>query len=634
MAPLPTFDPRPSAQSLGARRAEYRCTTAPNHAQIRLPDGNGTQLLSVDKRNQLFPAASVFCNPDVLRFVQNSPFRPFDDSKTFVDMELAHNPNVVLRRFYTLVEADVTEQQYIQFLDWAFREPSPELLRAHTPVDYNDQLPSFLLQKSVDLDPHLVDFVMDIKKRWRMLARSFDSSFAIDRHRQFSSLIPLPHPFFIPGGRFQECYYWDTLWIVKGLIACDMIQSAKCAVRNLIHLVQQFGFVPNGNRVYYLNRSQPPVLALAVKQIYDALCDPEDKIQWLIEAVPFLDIELDTFERTHAVSRVHPNSSVSSHRLSVYNVVTDYARPESFKEDTETVDAMMARAPHLRGDVNAETEILRHLAAGAESGWDYSSRWFCNGDNCVSQTQAVNIVPCCLNSILYFVERVTARFHDELSAHFYASEVHGRFTSSAQDKVRFHKDKQLQYEQNSEDRRESMSSMLFDYGKVFGFDYDLSEGKNTSVLSVAGMMPIWSGCFDNEWKEKLDLKLFVNTVMKESGLVADGGLACTAEVTEEQWDFPNCWPPLIDIAVDVLEKVGEMDPESGGKQAAEEIASRFVNSVYKGWRNDDVFHEKYDCRCETGKRGEGGEYKPQTGFGWTNGTILWLLKKYPHILST
>jgi len=30
----------------------------------------------------------------------------------------------------------------------------------------------------------------------------------------------------IPGGRFKEGYYWDSYWIVKGLIASNMLDSA------------------------------------------------------------------------------------------------------------------------------------------------------------------------------------------------------------------------------------------------------------------------------------------------------------------------------------------------------------------------------------------------------------------------
>ena len=38
-------------------------------------------------------------------------------------------------------------------------------------------------------------------------------------------------------------------------------------------------------------------------------------------------------------------------------------------------------------------------------------------------------------------------------------------------------------------------------------------------------------------------------------------------------------------------------------------------------------HEKYDA-TQPGRRGGGGEYEPQIGFGWSNGVALWLLDAY------
>jgi alpha,alpha-trehalase len=69
----------------------------------------------------------------------------------------------------------------------------------------------------------------------------------------------------IPGGRFKEAYYWDTYWIVKGLIACDLLDSAQRIVDNFILVIKKYGFIPNGFRLYYLNRSQPPFFSLMVK---------------------------------------------------------------------------------------------------------------------------------------------------------------------------------------------------------------------------------------------------------------------------------------------------------------------------------------------------------------------------------
>mmetsp|Transcript_22587 Transcript_22587/g.65063 ORF Transcript_22587/g.65063 Transcript_22587/m.65063 type:complete len:80 (-) Transcript_22587:126-365(-) len=45
------------------------------------------------------------------------------------------------------------------------------------------------------------------------------------------------------------------------------------------------------------------------------------------------------------------------------------------------------------------------------------------------------------------------------------------------------------------------------------------------------------------------------------------------------------------------------------------------------WMSTGHMHEKYDAD-EFGKDGAGGEYKPQVGFGWTNGVALQLLERY------
>lgn len=73
------------------------------------------------------------------------------------------------------------------------------------------------------------------------------------------------------GDRFREVYYWDTYWVIRGLLASGLIEAAADAVRNLLHCVRRFGFVPNGSRAYYLNRSQPPLLSAMVAEVWKAM---------------------------------------------------------------------------------------------------------------------------------------------------------------------------------------------------------------------------------------------------------------------------------------------------------------------------------------------------------------------------
>lgn len=53
------------------------------------------------------------------------------------------------------------------------------------------------------------------------------------------SLIFVPEEFIVPGGRFREFYYWDAYWIVKGLIASDLLDAAKNMIINFISCVKR-----------------------------------------------------------------------------------------------------------------------------------------------------------------------------------------------------------------------------------------------------------------------------------------------------------------------------------------------------------------------------------------------------------
>ena len=76
--------------------------------------------------------------------------------------------------------------------------------------------------------------------------------------QQAGSLIPLPKPYVVPGGRFSEIYYWDSYFTMLGLKASGKAMLIRNMVDNFAYLVKTFGFIPNGNRTYFLGRSQPP----------------------------------------------------------------------------------------------------------------------------------------------------------------------------------------------------------------------------------------------------------------------------------------------------------------------------------------------------------------------------------------
>jgi alpha,alpha-trehalase len=155
----------------------------------------------------------------------------------------------------------------------------------------------------------------------------------------------------------------DSYFIVKGLLQSDMHSTARKMLLNMVHLIQEHGFVPNGARVYYRTRSQPPVAALVAEDLLDAGAITAADLPEIVRA---LDTEYAFFAAHraltvagHSLSRYYSDNATELHRR---------PRPESYFEDQSLAAASFAS--------NASRALLwRQLRAGAESGWDYSSRW-------------------------------------------------------------------------------------------------------------------------------------------------------------------------------------------------------------------------------------------------------------------
>lgn len=96
------------------------------------------------------------------------------------------------------------------------------------------------------------------------------------------TLIGLPHRYTVPctSDMFEELYYWDIYFINAGLLAEGNTELAKDNIDNMLYMVDKFGFMPNGNRTYYLDRSQPPFLSQMIRELYEVSRDKE----WLAKA--------------------------------------------------------------------------------------------------------------------------------------------------------------------------------------------------------------------------------------------------------------------------------------------------------------------------------------------------------------
>jgi alpha,alpha-trehalase len=228
----------------------------------------------------------------------------------------------------------------------------------------------------------------------------------------------------------------------------------------------------------------------------------------------------------------------------------------------------------------------RHLRAVCESGWDFSSRWFADGQN-KSTTVCEDIIPVCLNSLLFGLETQLKAMH-----------MHRDDSTKAAD-----------YQQFASARQKAIQAYLWSEENGFFKDFNHLKKEQTAVLSLATVYPLYFGIATDEQAAS------VADVVKEK-LLFPGGVVTTTVNTGEQWDFPNGWAPLQWMTVKGLARYGH-------DALAEDIASRWLALNEKVFREEGKMMEKYNV-VDTTLMGGGGEYKNQDGFGWTNGVALGL----------
>lgn len=396
-----------------------------------------------------------------------------------------------------------------------------------------------------------------------------------------TSLIPLPHAYIVPGGRFREIFYWDSYFTMLGLQVSGRIDMIQNMVDNFSYLIDKFGYIPNGNRTYFLGRSQPPFYASMVKLLSKekaCLSGRQDE-NTLINYLPQLEKEYNFWmrgseqldDKNISVYRVTlmPDRSILNH----YWDESDTPRPESYKQDTE-----------LAKQVNDENKLYRNIRAACESGWDFSSRWFKHGED-FSTIHTTEIIPVDLNCLLFNLEQTIADAY-QLS----------------NDKTSFRK-----YQTAANKRKKAINKYCWNKTENFYFDYDYVAGKQKQSLTLAATFPLFFKIATADQAKgvaKLLQKYFL----------FPGGLQTTTVTTVQQWDSPNGWAPLHWIAIQGLTNYGD-------DKLAKEIAKRWISLNEKVYNNTGKMMEKYNT-VSTHLEAGGGEYQSQDGFGWTNGVYL------------
>ena len=474
--------------------------------------------------------------------------RIFPDSKTLVDARPRSAPAEVAARYRAA-------RSVAGFDLGAFVKDNFDVPRAATDGTRSDTAQS--------MEEHITAL-------WPLLTRPADMA------DPRSSLIPLPGPYVVPGGRFREVYYWDSYFTMLALIQDGRTDLVRNMLDNFAFLIRTVGHIPNGNRTYYLSRSQPPYFA-AMVGLYASATDSTQATRYL-EAMElehaFWMAGADSVARGTAARRVVRLADGSL--LNRYWDDRPEPRPESYREDFELAE----RVP-----VPQREALYRNIRASAESGWDFSSRWMRDPSD-LRTLETTELLPVDLNSLLYHAERTIAALRLVRGQPGDAG-VAARFAADAAA------------------RRTALLAAAYDPTEGFFFDVRWRSGARvTDRPTMAAAAPLYFGLATVEQGRAVAARL-------GREFLKPGGFVTTQLASGQQWDAPNGWPPLQWLGAQGVRAYGRAD-------IADDARARWLALNRRTYRVTGKMTEKYDV-ADLNKRAGGGEYPTQDGFGWTNG---------------
>ena len=500
-----------------------------------------------------FPASDALTPADryleLFEHVQST--RIFADSKTFPDCAPKIDPLDILIRYRRVKRRPGFDLR--------------EFVNAHfwLPQDYSKE---YISNPEHSLKEH-------IDNLWPTLTREPQD------HIPWSSLLALPQAYIVPGGRFSETYYWDSYFTMLGLAESGRGDLLKCMADNFAWMIEMYGHIPNGNRTYYLSRSQPPVFALMVELFEeDGVRGARRYLDHLLMEYNFWMDGADSLMLNQGYRHVvrMPNGAL----LNRYWDDRDTPRDESWLEDVET-------AKHSSRPAN---EVYRDLRAGAASGWDYSSRWLRDTDRLAS-IRTTQFIPIDLNAFLFKLESTIANISG----------------------LKGDRETETKFRQKAAERRAAVTHYLWDEKDGCFRDYDWRR-EQQARFSAASIVPLYTGMATHDQADRL-------AEVVRARLLTPGGIMASDSESGEQWDKPNGWAPLQWMAIQGFKLYGN-------DALGDEIAHCWLKTVNHVYQRHHKLVEKYHIADSTPQEGGGGEYPLQDGFGWTNGVVRRLIALY------
>lgn len=404
---------------------------------------------------------------------------------------------------------------------------------------------------------------------------------------QEAGLLYLPHPYVVPGGRFNEMYGWDSYFTLLGLLRDGELELARDMTDNFIYEVEHYGMILNANRTYYLTRSQPPFLTQMILEVFRRTGDTK----WLASTVPFIEkyyaywMREPHFTPASGLSRYYGGASTPAPEAlhgerdkqgkTHYDRVRDYYRTHRVAE--YNVDQYYDRAAD-------QLKPLFYIGDRAvrESGFDPSGHLGPFG------VDIINYNPVALNSLLCRMEMDTAAIMAVL------------------DRPR---EAQL-WSRRAIQRAGKINRLMWNAREGLYFDYNFIHQRQSNYHFLTTFYPLWAGIASSEQAERVraNLPIFERT----------GGLQTSDHVTGGQWDAPFGWAPLHIMAVEGLRRYGFNND-------ADRISRKFLAMVMRDFREHGTIKEKYDVVTAKSDLGAGlrfGYGSNEAGFGWTNAAVV------------
>ena len=286
----------------------------------------------------------------------------FPDSKTFADCNPQIPPDSLILLYREQnANPSFSPETFVSFYFDCPETETPHLKKLHT----------------TDIVTHLIEM-------WKVLERKPDPVNGI------SSLLPLSYPYIVPGGRFREIYYWDSYFTMEGLAASDRLDMIINMLNNFACLIERYRFIPNGNRSYYLSRSQPPFFAEMIKLVMREMNDSAG-----LKYLPALEKEYLFWMRSNNPASSQHVIKLDSIALNRYWDRLSEPRTESYREDILLAETV----PPAN-----QNSLYQNLRSSCESGWDFSSRWM-RDPEALTTICTTDILPVDLNCLLYNLEK-------------------------------------------------------------------------------------------------------------------------------------------------------------------------------------------------------------------------------------